>query len=198
MALSSKKRQAKLEKRKKKRKISQKLQNKAAASANCSHKPVKFCYMSNSLFDNNCGVGYIVICRGTDSQTKVAVFLLDIWCLGIKNSAISYMTENEVINELSGEHGLRSISPGEAKGYIMETVDYAKSLGFSPRGDYKKCYRYFDDTIPDSHAASLTFGKNGVPYYMVGPNDNENFQDKVIRTLEKNVGKGNYQYLVEI
>ncbi|MBE9062172.1 hypothetical protein [cf. Phormidesmis sp. LEGE 11477] len=46
-----------------------------------------------------------------------------------------------------------------------------------------------EDDLP-----TLEFGKDGKPLYVNGPYDNA---DKVIKTLEKSVGKGNYDYLLQ-
>ena len=39
----------------------------------------------------------------------------------------------------------------------------------------------------------ITFGRDGVPFYLSGPYDNPR---SVVRTLDRTCGQGNYHYLV--
>ncbi|MEL7227989.1 MAG: DNA-binding response regulator, partial [Cyanobacteria bacterium J06576_12] len=40
----------------------------------------------------------------------------------------------------------------------------------------------------------LAFGKDGKPFYVSGPYDQP---QQIIQTLERSVGKGNYDYLIQ-
>ena len=69
--------------------------------------------------------------------------------------------------------------------------DYARQLGFEPHKDYAKAKEILGER-PDA-LIELEFGRDGQPFYCDGPYDNP---QKVIQTLEKSVGAGNFHYLV--
>ncbi len=68
-------------------------------------------------------------------------------------------------------------------------VDYARGLGFEPHPDFEAAAELLGPWSPPS---AITFGKDGKPFYIQGPRDNG---QKIIKTLERTVGPGNYDYL---
>jgi hypothetical protein len=41
-----------------------------------------------------------------------------------------------------------------------------------------------------------TFGKDGKPFYISGPNENQNQSKKIVEKLFRNCGEGNFDYIV--
>ena len=66
---------------------------------------------------------------------------------------------------------------------VLGSAGYARGLGFDPHPDL---------AAAEGHLA-ITFGKDGKPLYIYGPSDDPR---SVIRTLERAVGRGNFEYLV--
>ncbi|MEV6872746.1 hypothetical protein [Amycolatopsis sp. NPDC051128] len=71
-------------------------------------------------------------------------------------------------------------------------VEYARGLGFEPRASFKEVADHLGKW---SGSSSITFGKDGKPFYVNGPNDNPN---SVIRTLTKSVGEGNFDCMLTL
>ena len=71
-------------------------------------------------------------------------------------------------------------------------MDYAQNLGFSPHADFQEGKEIVGDH-PDN-LIPLEFGKDGKPFYFSGPYDNP---QRIIQTLERTVGKGYYDYIIE-
>ena len=70
--------------------------------------------------------------------------------------------------------------------------DPARSLGFPPHRDFARTRSHLgtlDGPIP------ITFGEAGRPMYCAGPRDDAM---AILSTLRRNVGDGNFHYLVRI
>ncbi|MGN9779733.1 hypothetical protein ACTMS0_28880 [Micromonospora sp. H33] len=75
-----------------------------------------------------------------------------------------------------------------ARHLVFGAADYARGLGFDPHRDFYSAAPHLGTWEPPSR---ITFGRNGTPYFQQGPHDNP---DRVIRTLDRSVGPGNYQF----
>jgi hypothetical protein len=53
---------------------------------------------------------------------------------------------------------------------------------------------------PDMHPRNnkLEFGKDGKPFYVSGPYDDQRKIDRILHTLERTAGKGNYEYVIHL
>ncbi|MCD4652908.1 hypothetical protein K8T06_03130, partial [bacterium] len=98
MATNPKRRQKKLEKRKKKRKI---VKKSLAFNTQSRNKPVNYaefpvheCLVQNSLFE--IGLGNVVVTRLTSAGLiAVGAFVVDVYCLGVKNALFKVVSESE-------------------------------------------------------------------------------------------------------
>ena len=123
------------------------------------------------------------------------MFLGDAWCLGVKNvSYIRMLPENyrsaaEEI-QMRGEHEPAPVAC--ARKLVAGAVNYAGSLGFSPHRDFKKAWRVMGGVDPDECDCDYSFGENGKPHYFQGPHDTPAFTNRVITTLTRRLGEGNF------
>jgi hypothetical protein len=198
MALSKKSLQRKREMKKKKRQA--KVSKLASAKTlNYSSWPIYECWVPRGLWE--AGIGQVVVSReGPTGDIVVAIYLLDVFCLGVKNcffrvlSLEAYQDFLEVITESCGE--LECVEAIYVNTLIRRAVEYASKLGFSPHSDYVKAERLLRN-IPIDEDRAFNFGKEGKPCYISGPNESPAEVRKRIETLESNVGKGNYHFLLE-
>lgn len=170
-------------------------QARAAASA----FGVSYCMVTKGIFD--IGIGYVILGR-TISPTKVAtgVFLVDVWCLGIKNAYYAERTHeqlSEMIDKLTGDNPIVDIAPECARKIVDGAIAYAKEFGFIPHADYPPAGALFGDIDAGVCRTEYEFGKDGKPLYVSGPNDTPAKIRKVIRTLTATVGEGNFGFMVE-
>ncbi len=160
---------------------------------------VNYCAATKSIFD--IGIGYIILGR-TISPTKVAtaVFLVDVYCLGVKNAYyIDYTHEQllTLIDKLAGdESSIEDITPECARNIVDGAVAYAKSIGLAPHADYPQAYALFGDIDVDACPLEYKFGRDGKPCFISGPNDTPARIRKIIRTLTESVGSENFDYLL--
>jgi hypothetical protein len=206
MALSEKQKRKKLDKKNKKRQLNKKLSSKGAQ---LSHKestyggfPIHECLVTNSLFET--GIGYVIVTRKTTGgNIAVTVFVLDVYCLGVKNALFKFTSESEYENtvkprlkESSGDDQFEYIHPTCAKKLVEGAVLYAQELGFSPHPDYKDVKGIFGNIDPDLCPVKYTYGKDGKPFYIRGPNESTVQAKKIVTQLGKRCGEGNFDYLV--
>src|SRR5437867_2121742 len=79
-----------------------------------------------------------------------------------------------------------------AQDLILGAVDYAAALGFDPHRDFYLAKPHLGTWQPPSR---IQFGLQGRPYFQQGPYDNPT---RIMRTLDRSVGPGNYGYTANI
>src|SRR6266545_2468415 len=81
-------------------------------------------------------------------------------------------------------------------GYLVDTycqgVKNAAALGFDPHRDFYLAKPHLGTWQPPSR---IQFGLHGRPYFQQGPYDNPS---RIIRTLDRSVGPGNYGFTTNI
>jgi len=205
MAISAKQKQKKLEKKSKKRKLSKKslgkeFQFKNSAS-DYARYPIHECFVPSDLFET--GLGYVIVTRRTPDRTiAISAFVVDVYCLGVKNALFKISDESEY--EQSIKPGLMRSNEGKqfenihstcARKLIEGAVSYAKELGFSPHRDYKDAKGIFGEIDIESCPVKYTYGKDDEPFYIRGPNESINQVKKIVNQLSKKCGEGNFHYL---
>jgi hypothetical protein len=158
-------------------------------------------WCSAVLFKN--GFGQVVVARfKLSGDAEVGVFLVDLYCLGIKDayfinvSALDY--ESRILGRVteSGE-GKESLSPACARKLVEGAVQYAERLGLAPHPDYKKACRVFGGIRPEECERAFTYGKDGKPLFVGTPNDSPEFVHHVMTTLTRRLGTDGFHYILE-
>jgi hypothetical protein len=146
------------------------------------------------------GLAQVMVARHErSSRAAVCSYLVDVYCLGVKNTqGPQVLATSSVETHCREFFGAFDVPPiavplALAQHLVHGAVAYAKSLGFEPAAD-------FTDTAPylggDPTAASpIRFGRDGKPFYISGPYDNPR---AIVQTLEATVGAGNYDYLTHM
>lgn len=149
--------------------------------------PIKSCYISDDW--REMGMANILVLREKpNGRYVVGGYLIDLYCLGLKDTFFAPdMSSAELELDLFKSRGENFIPIDEDKAHsiIYGAMDYAGEIGFFPHRDFKKT-KYvlktrdeieFDDTVE--------FGKDGKPFFVAGPNDNEQDVDRILEILEK-------------
>jgi hypothetical protein len=207
MAADPKKQQKKQERRAAKRKAkhhamvrekSVGLPQRMAAAANF---PIVDCLATTDLWDQ--GLGWVVLSRQLpDGGVAVAIFLVDRYCLGVKDAiariSSRYDYDNEILAKMRPRFGSREITPANARRFVESAVEYARSLGFPPHADYHRAKLLFGAIDPTAATEELEFGKDGKPFFIAGPNDNQARCRQILATLERSCGPGGSHFLMPI
>ena len=160
-------------------------------------KPEPIAYIPESLFET--GIGQVTVCRfKSNGRIEVGVFLVDVYCLGVKNAFFIQDLEKTFNNEQLPRiypEGAPDPRPGaDGRKLVEGAIAYATKYGFAPHRDYKKAARVFGGIDPKTSDASFEYGKDGKPLYISGPYDNT---DRIMTILSKTAGPGAFDYITE-
>ena len=210
MAIDQKKRQKRIARKKSKRKavisfkkrdfsFGERISLKKAIIV-AKNSPIEGCFIRKNIFSE--GIGTALVSRKMpNSRLGIGVFLLDVWCLGVKNTYFSVLSEDEYtdrITEINVHETLENIHPSCARKLIEQCIKYSDGLGFKPHKDFKISRQLLVDIDPTVCPNQYTFGKDGKPFYISGPNENFNQSNKIIRSLLQHCGEGNFDYLLSV
>lgn len=143
------------------------------------------------------GLAAVLVARKhRHGKVSVCGYLADLYCLGVKNAL-----GPEIVDDLGLQGFVRDFFSGYdgdpvevpielAREVVLGSAGYARSLGFDSHPDFAAAEGHLG---PWTAPGAITFGKDGKPLYISGPYDDPR---PVIRTLERTVGRGNFEYLV--
>jgi hypothetical protein len=140
-------------------------------------------------------VAVLVAREHRHGKVSVCGYLADVYCLGVKNALGPEIMDDLglrgfVRDFFSGYHGDPLEAPIKlAREVVLGSVVYARGLGFDPHPDFAAAEGHLGSW---AGPGTITFGKDGKPLYISGPYDDPR---PVIRTLERTVGRGNFDFL---
>lgn len=195
MALSSKALQKKRAKKAAKRKDVRKPGGSQAGLGLASEwlaaakAPVADVLIPTKLFEK--GLGSVWFSRRLpDGSYALSLFLLDTWCLGVKNAmsgiddAENYEARLEEFKNVSEEEFV-ACDAAYARKLIESAEAYARKLGFSPHPDYRLARLLFGDVDTSACTEEFAFGRDGQPFYSPAQGDSPTVQRRIMKHLEK-------------
>jgi hypothetical protein len=145
------------------------------------------------------GLVGVLVARDTGSTITACGFLVDAFCLGVKNTNGPKTMDRRKLPDFvrvffSAWSGQPPVpAPLElARHIVFGAVDYARSLGFEPHPDFAKGAALLGDW--EAGSSDVTFGHDGKPLYINGPRDNTY---GIIATLRQTAGEGNFDCLIQ-
>ncbi len=141
-------------------------------------------------------VGVLVARSERNQWVSVCGYLLDVYCLGIKNVLGPERMRGHELPSFA-----RHFFSGWVRGGVQAPIElagdlvfgaaeFARKLGFSPHADFEPARGHLGAWEGPS---AIRFGHEGKPSYMQGPYDDP---AAVLRTLEESVGAGNFHFTV--
>ena len=143
------------------------------------------------------GLAQIFVTRLEKNQYLVVSYLVDYYCLGVKDvwgprkfnsTKYSALVEKTYA---SFDQGYREITLELAQAIIFGAVEYAQKLGLNPHSDWSKAKEHLGKPLFNS--PKIEFGRKGKPLYISGPYDNH---EKIVAKLKETVGEGNFDYVI--
>jgi hypothetical protein len=142
--------------------------------------------------------GVLAARREPGGRLLVCSYLLHTYCLGVKNTIGPDLIPADDLDAYrlrffdAFPGGHLEVPLELARELVYGAAAYARCLGFPPvpGSGYAKTRDHLGTW---SGPSRIGFGKHGKPLYINGPRDNP---DTVLRTLERTVGPGNYDYII--
>lgn len=147
------------------------------------------------------GIAPVMIARKqSDGRILYGVYMIDLYCLGIKDC----YTRTDV-SPAQFERDLPQMCAQEPEACPVEfaheliygAMEYAKGYGFDPNPEFKGSLgdRVLDPLDAHPRTNEIEFGKDGKPFFVAGPYDDERKINRVLNTLQRSAGEGNFHYL---
>jgi hypothetical protein len=137
-----------------------------------------------------------------DGRVAVAVFLLDVYCLGVKDAIAQILHrstyESEFVRKTRSQFTVRPMSPAAVRKLVEGAVAYAADLGIAPHPDYHKAKLLFGDIDPAECAEEFTYGKDGKPFFVAGPHDTPERCQQIMSTLTHRLGQDGFTFLIPL
>jgi hypothetical protein len=129
-------------------------------------------------------------------KVRVCGWLVDVWCLGVKDVIGPRVTDERRAAEFTRSYFAAYQAPPLqapvelARHPVFGAVAYARSLGFAPAPGFEATTGQLG---PWAGPSAIGFGRDGKPFFVQGPRDNA---AAILKTLERSVGPDNFHFLV--
>lgn len=157
-------------KKKKGAPVQQALSPEKYIQTKCRNLPVVECLIGENW--QEVGMATIVVARRhTNGNYTLGIYLVDTFCLGLKDSVYKFNITEEEYEEykelLSVSSGMLVISYNEAHNIIYGAIAYAEELGIQPCKDFSLTQYLLEEDTDEIPLIEYTFGKDGKPCLIV-------------------------------
>jgi hypothetical protein len=178
--------------------VSSSLAYRIAVAAKC---PFVRCIAPSTLFE--IGIGHVIVARALPSGLLgCGFFLIDAFCLGVKDAFYAEITDTELQSRLAvsdDDQKFMDVEPAYARKLIRDAAAYAAAFSLAAAKDTPVVEAIFGDIKITDYDTEFTFGKeNGKPFFMSGPNDTPARIKAVTRTLQEHCGSDGWDFMVQI
>ena len=160
------------------------------------HLPIHECHITEGWEDS--GLATVIVTRRQPSGNLIiATYLVDTFCLGVKNTFYQYNATSWDYQELlERARFAQTMVPCDyalAHNVVYGALTFAEELGFTPHKDFDSVSQYIlEEDTDDVEFMDLEFGREGEPVLFVNPGVNPT---RYIKQLKQSVGEGNYQVM---
>jgi len=170
----------------------------ASQIAQALHSPIHECLVPANLFER--GIGSLVFSRSLPGgRMAFAMFLLDVFCLGVKDTFFAVVGRDEYDRRLRScreAESLQGIDPAGFRKLVEGGVVYARELGFNPCPDYVVVHKIFSDVEAADCPSHFQYGHAGKPFYISGPYETPTRVQTILDQLQRRLGSANFKYIV--
>lgn len=162
--------------------------------------PIQSCLISEALLE--LGTGYLVLARkAADGRMAMVTFLLDVYCVGMKDVIVRVDEASEIerfLEAMGGAQPMDAIEPTRARKLLSDLVAWSRSIGLAPHPDYATAEPLFGDVSADASDESFRFGRDGKPFLVPGPGDTPARIRKRIEALRRTVGDAGFDVMLGV
>jgi hypothetical protein len=152
------------------------------------------CYVSEDMTD--CGEGHVIITRRhTGGRISVAMYLVDTYCLGVKDTFFKLRLEDyELENMLDRIPNIRECSYEEAHSWVYGAIAWAEEAGIEPDKSFAVTKYMLEEDNDGIPLIEYEFGRDG-KHLLVANNNLE--ASRYLPLLKKNLGEGNFEFTIK-
>jgi len=139
----------------------------------------------------------------TNGNITAAVYLVDLLCVGIKDTTYLFnhtKTDYEdFLNEFT-EQGLtlEQIDYNLAHNIVYASIEFAETYDFKPHREFESITKYIlDEDTEEIPLIEIECGSDGLPTVLVDLWEDSKALNRVVSQLEKTAGPGNYLLIYE-
>jgi len=155
---------------------------------NLAISPIVACTMTEDYQTR--GIGTLTVTRKLPlGRYGVCIFLLDMWCLGVKDAFFRVLDSDqykEFCENIDLSAPVAPIEPAQARKLLRDAAAYGASNGFPPPDSLAELERIFGDVAPAD--TTFVFGDGGKPHYVPGPNASHARALQICRRLAETLG----------
>lgn len=152
------------------------------------------CYVSEDM--QACGEGNVIVTRKhKNGKVSMGVFLVDIFCLGVKDAFYMFRMEEyefEHLEEKFAATRIRECSYEEAHNWIYGAIAFAEEGGITPHPGFTLAQYLLEEDTDDVPLIEYDFGKDGKHLLIA---DSQSEANKYVPTLKKNLGD-NFEVII--
>lgn len=157
--------------------------------------PVYKCFVNKDWQEAH-EANVFIMRRHNNGNITAAMYLVDLLCLGIKDTFYFFNEpEGELMEQLGGEFIIIHSEVGYnlAHNIIYAAHDFAMEFDIKPHADFAVTKFLLEEDNDEIELIDIETGDNGVPHLMV--NHAGQYSDALAK-LKKNAGEGNYFYTI--
>ncbi len=156
------------------------------------------CYMTAD-HDWGEGMGHVIVTREhTGGRVSLAAFLIDRWCIGVKNCFFKLRLDDYELDDVLERAGqatdLEEVSYDEAHNMVWGAVAFAEEAGIKPCKEFALAQYFLEDDTDDIPLVEYDYGKDG-KHFLVANNNLE--LTKYLPLLKKNLNESEYSFMVQ-
>jgi hypothetical protein len=155
-----------------------------------ANSPIAECMLTTGI--EAVGIGTLVVARKLPlGRYGVAAFLLDLWCIGVKD-AFFHVDDSDDFEAMRDQLGVTSepIEPARARLLLQDAVSFGAANGIPAPIEYDDVARLLGDVEPAGEP--FEFGDPGRPHYVVGLDDSPAFIALVTAKLTAKFGPNGF------
>ena len=139
------------------------------------------------------GVAHVIVARNhTNGNVTVCMYLVDLFCLGIKNTQYLFNIPESEYQDKKEEFEhivLESISYELAHNIVFAGLEFAEEYEFKPHKDFTSITQYLlEEDTDDIELIDIECGREGKPFFVNGPYDDVAKIKQIIAQLNRTAG----------
>lgn len=157
--------------------------------------PIEVCYISKDIEEVGEGT-VMVVRRHPNDKFTLATYLLDIFCLGVKDTFYRLRLDEFEYEEYLDKFtsiDVREITYNEAHNWIYGAIAFAEEAGIAPHKNFAVTQYMLEEDTEDIPLIEYDYGKDG-KHFLVAMNQLE--LSRYIPILKKNLGD-DFDYVVQ-